>query len=215
MQETARALASTASMIRAIDATSNKPESAVTVALVHTPLKQVATVISGIPNIVWRQQEPRIGDLLDGELRLALSEALDAQAVAAVAAATLTAGGTGSTLAARVRRAMTVVEAAGFQPDTVALSPADAEALDLELLATLNSSNTLPNWGLNVRIGKHVTTGFVFDSTAFATVHASPIELQAFEENAGKSNTTLLRAELNAETTIDQASAAAALGAPV
>lgn len=78
---------------------------------------------------------------------------------------------------------MTVVQAAGFEPNTVALSPADAEALDLELLDILNLTNTLANWGLQIRIGKSVTTGFVFDRFAFATVHASPISVAAFEEN--------------------------------
>jgi hypothetical protein len=110
---------------------------------------------------------------------------------------------------------MTVVQAAGYNPNTVALSPADAEALDLELLDILNSTNTLPNWGLDIRIGKSVTTGFVFDRSAFATVHASPLEVAAFEENDGATNSHLIRAEMNAITTVDQLAAGAALGAAV
>jgi hypothetical protein len=111
-----------------------------------------------------------------------------------------------------VRRAITVVEAAGFSPNVVALNPADAEALDLELLALMNSTDTLPNWGLQVRVGKSVTTGFVFSSSDFATLHASPIEIASFEENDGGTNSQLVRAELNSIATVDQVDAAAALG---
>ena len=44
-------------------------------------------------------------------------------------------------------------------------------------------------------------------------MHASPVELASFEENDGATNSQLVRAELNAITTVDQVDAAAALGA--
>ena len=213
VRQSARSLATPVSMRRALAATSTKPESALTLELAHATLEQIAHKISGVPNVVARQ--PAIRPVIENDLRLGLAEALDAQAVAVINAAGLTAGGTGSSIAARIRKAMTVVEAAGFSPNTVALSPADAEALDLELLAILNSTNTLPNSGLNVRVGKSVTTGFAFDRGAFATVHAKPAEIAAFEENDGASNSQLFRAEMDAMTTVDQAGAAAALGAAV
>ena len=212
-RQSVRALATTASMRRTIAATSTKPESAFTVVLVHSALEQIAHKIAGIPNIVFRN--PSIRQVIDSELRLGLAEALDAQAIAIINAAGMAVGGTGANLAIRIRKAVTTVQAAGFQPDTVALSPADAEALDLLLLDVLNSSNTLPNWKLNVRVGKSVTTGFVFDSSAFATVHASPIDVAAFEENAGATNSQLARGEFNAITTVEQVAAGAALGAQV
>jgi hypothetical protein len=213
--ETARALAAPSTMVRAVDAVTTKPESAVTVVLQSLPLKQVAHKIGGIPNIVFRQSNPDLQGLLNGELRLGLAEALDYLVFQAIGAATIAVGGTGSNMAIRVRKAMTTLEAAGYQPDTVALSPADAEALDLELLATLNSSNTLPNWGLNVRVSKSITTSLVLDASAFATLHAGPVELTSFEENFGGTNSVLVRGELNAQASIDQASAAVALGAAV
>lgn len=58
-----------------------------------------------------------------------------------------------------------------------------------------------------------MTTGFVFDSRAFATVHASPINVAAFEEEAGATNSQLVRGELNAITTVEQPTAGVALGA--
>jgi hypothetical protein len=80
-RQSVRALASPATMLRALDAVTNKPESAITVVLQHTALQQVATVISGIPNIVLKQD---YAPIINNEVRLALAEALDAQAVAAV-----------------------------------------------------------------------------------------------------------------------------------
>lgn len=101
-------------------------ESAFTVALVPTPLEQIAHKIASIPNIVFGNAGIR--EIIDSELQLGLAEALDAQAIAIINAAGMTAGGTGSSLAARIRKAMTVVQAAGFKPNTVALSPADARS---------------------------------------------------------------------------------------
>lgn len=213
VRQTGRTLATPALMRRGIDEVTEKPETASAIELAHEPLEQVAHKVSGVPNIAFRQ--PYIRQVIDADLRLGLAEALDDQAVSEINAAGLTAGGTGSNLATRIRKAITVVEAAGFSPDVVALSPADAEALDLELLALMNSTETLPNWGLSVRVGKSVTTGFVFSSGDFATLHASPIEVAAFEENDGGTNSQLVRAELNSIVTVDQVDAAAALGAAV
>ena len=200
-------------MRRAIAAVTTKPEVAFTVVLVHTALEQIAHKISGVPNVIFGNRGIR--QIVDSELRLGLGEALDAQAVAIINAAGMATGGTGANLAIRIRKAMTTLQAAGYEPDTVALSPADAEALDLLLLDVLNSSNTLPNWKLNVRIGKSVTTGFVFDSRAFATVHASPISVASFEENAGASNSQLAEASSTGSRPSSRPTAGVALGAQV
>jgi hypothetical protein len=212
-RQSARTFATPATMRRAITAVSTKPESALTIVQVHSALEQIAHKVSGIPNIVFRN--PNVASVVDADLRLGLAEALDAQAIAIINAAGMATGGTGANLAIRIRKAMTTVQAAGYNPDTVALSPADAEALDLLLLDVLNSSNTLPNWRLNVRVGKSVTTGFVFDSRSFGTVYASGVDIAAFEENAGATNTQLARGEFHAITTVEQVGAGAALGAQV
>lgn len=48
--QSARALATAANVVRAIDAVTNKPETGSTLTIVTTPLHQVANVESGIPN---------------------------------------------------------------------------------------------------------------------------------------------------------------------
>ena len=65
----------------------------------------------------------------------------------------------------------------------------------------------------DVRVSKSVTTGFVFDSKAFATVHASPISVGSFEENDGATNSQLCRGEFNAMRTVESPTAGVALGA--
>ena len=206
LNQSARTLATPANMIRAIDAVTDKPETALTVELASADLKQVAHVVSGVPNIVARQRPFR--DLIENDLRLGLSEALDDMVDDAITAATVPMGSAGANIAEKIRYAMAVVEAAGYSPDTVALSPDEAVALDLILLDTNNSTGVGPLFGLRPRISKALALGIVFDSRAFASLHAGPIEFSSHEENSGKTNSQLFRAELNAVAVIDREDAA-------
>ena len=51
---------------------------------------------------------------------------------------------------------------------------------------------------MNVRISKNIANPTVVDSNAFGKLYASPVSLPSFEENAGKTNTSLVRFEGNA-----------------
>jgi hypothetical protein len=211
LRQGSRSLADPSDMIRSIDATSAKPETDVGLALASETLKQVAHVITGVPRIVAAQ--PEFATLVDGELQLGLNEALDAMVVAAIAAASVPAGSAGANVAEGIRKAVTAVEAAGYMPDTVALGPADAEALDLLNLTLFNSTGVRPDFGLTRRVSKAIDglalESFVLDSTAFGTLVATPIEFASFEEEAGRTNTQTFRAELNAIAIVDRADAAA------
>jgi hypothetical protein len=162
LNQTARTLATPANMIRDIDAVTAKPETALTVELANAPLKQVAHMISGVPNIVARQRPFR--DLIEGDLRLGLSEALDDMCDDAITAATIPMGSAGADIAEKIRYAMAKVELAGYSPDTVALSPDEAVELDLILLQTNNSTGVGPLFGLRPRVSKALTLSIVFDS---------------------------------------------------
>ena len=204
LNQSARTLATPANMIRAIDAVTDKPETALTVELASADLKQVAHVVSGVPKIVARQRPFR--DLIEGDLRLGLSEALDDMVDDAITAATIPmAAGVG--IAEKIRYAMAEVEAAGYAPDTVGLSPDEAVELDLLLLETNNSTGVGPLFGLRPRISKALALAVVFDSRAFASLHAGPLEFSSHEENAGKTNSQLFRAELNAVAVVDREAA--------
>ena len=55
LAETSRTLIAGGTAVRAINATSSKPEVALTVLNTPTELKQIAGVVAGVPNIVWRR----------------------------------------------------------------------------------------------------------------------------------------------------------------
>jgi HK97 family phage prohead protease len=73
--QTARSLATPANVVRAIDATSTKPETGSTVTIVNTPLHQVANKQSGIPNVFLESQA--INSIVNEDLTLALNDGLD------------------------------------------------------------------------------------------------------------------------------------------
>jgi hypothetical protein len=61
-----------------------------------------------------------------------------------------------------------------------------------------------PLFGLRPRIRSALSLGIVFDSRAFATLHAKPAQFSAFEENDGATNSRLFRAELDAVAVVDR-----------
>jgi hypothetical protein len=128
LTQTARTLPSAANVVRAIDAVTNKPESASTVDVVTTALKQVAAVVSGVPNIMLEQ--PAIESVLGNDLRLSYNEGLDKLALDAIATAGFQAPSTDPLLTS-IRKCVTTLWAAGYNPDVVILTPTAAETLDL------------------------------------------------------------------------------------
>lgn len=206
LRQTARSLAAPSDMVRGLDETGTKPTSTFTAGIESAELKQVAHTISGVPNIVARQRA--FGDLINGEMRLGLSEALDYMVVQAVNGASLSMAGAGTNLAEHVRKAITVVTAAGYLPDVVAFPPGYAETFDIDLLTLQNSVGADGLWGLQPRVSKSLTVPIVFDSSAFGSVYLTPTAFQSFEMDAGASNSQLFRAELNAVAIIDRPDAA-------
>ena len=126
--QTARTLPTAANVVRAIDAVTNKPETASTVSIVTTAMKQVATVQSGIPNVYLESEA--ISRIVDQDLRLSLNDGLDSLVVAAFAASGFPAPGTDNPLVS-YRKAITTRRAAGYNPDLLVLTPAADEALDV------------------------------------------------------------------------------------
>jgi len=219
LQQTARSLATAANVVRAIDAVTNKPETGSTINLATVPLSQVATIESGIPNIVLEQ--PSINTVIETDLRLAINEGLDKLVLDTVAASGFQAPST-DPLIVSVRKAMTTLFAAGYAPDTLILTPAAAEALDVLVSGISGGTNDYvfspgqfaPNiWNLNRRVSKTVPAPVVMDSTAYGKLYLSPVSLAKFEENAGKTNTSLVRMELNAACGVERQAAAVRIAA--
>jgi hypothetical protein len=119
VRQSARSLAAPGDMNRPLATTTPKPETSSTVEIISESLRQLASVQSGIPNIYMEQAA--IVAIIEGDLRLALNEALDAMAIAAVAASPNQAPG--ANIVVSVRTAITALRALGYAPDTLVARP--------------------------------------------------------------------------------------------
>jgi HK97 family phage prohead protease len=220
LHQASRTLPSAANVVRAIDAVTTKPEVASVLEVVTTPLKQVAAIESNIPNVYLEQ--PAFNSVIETDLRLALNEGLDKLVLDAVAASGFQAPSTDPLLIS-IRKAMTTLLASGYNPDTLVLTPANAEALDT-LRATTTASEQYyvfapgelaPRrlFGLNVRVSKTAAAPFVADSTALGKLYVAPIALARFEVDAGATNRSNVRLETNAVFGVERQAAAIRIAA--
>lgn len=202
--QTARTLASAANVVRAIDAVTTKPETASTLTIVTTALKQVATVFSNVPNIQLAQ--PAFNSVIETDLRLAINEGMDKLVLDFIATAGFQAPST-DPLIVSIRKAMTTIMSNGYYPDTLLLTPANAEALDILVSGISGGTNDYvfapgqfaPSiFNLNRRISKTIPAAAVVDSTALGKMYASPVTLARFEADGGTTNRGNVRMELNA-----------------
>jgi hypothetical protein len=103
---------------------------------------------------------------------------------------------------------MTTIMANGYNPDTLILTPANAEALDVLVSGITGGTNDYvfppaqlaPGniFGLNRRISKTIPAAAVVDSQALGKLYASPVTLARFKADAGTTNRGNVRMELNA-----------------
>ena len=118
---------------------------------------------------------------------------------------------------------MTTILANGYSPDTLILTPANAEALDVLVSGISGGTNDYvfgagsfaPGtiFGLNKRISKTIPAPAVVDSKALGKLYASRVSLAKFEENAGKSNTSLVRLETHAVFGLERSAATVRIAA--
>lgn len=220
MIQTARTLPAAASMIRAIDATTAKPEVGSTLTVSPLALKQVPAIQTGIPNVYLEQAA--FNTVIEGDLRLALNEGLDKLVLDAIAASGFQAPGTDPLLVS-IRKAITAITAAGYTPDTLILTPAAAEALDVLVSGVSGGNNDYvfapaqfaPGtiFGLQRRVSKTAAAPVVADSAALGKLYASPIALARFEADAGTTNKSNVRLELNAAFGVERQNAVVRIAA--
>jgi hypothetical protein len=217
--QTARSLATATNVVRAVDATTNKPETGSTITLVTTPMKQVATVQSGIPNVYL--ESAAFNSIVENDLRLALNEGLDKLVLDAIAGSGFQAPGT-DPLIVSIRKAITTLQGNGYNPDTLLLTPANAEALDVLVTGITGGTNDYvfgPGnfasgiFNLNKHISKTIPAAAVVDSTALGKLYASRVSLAKFEESFGKTNTSLVRLETHAVFGLERQGAAVRIAA--
>jgi hypothetical protein len=68
-------------------------------------------------------------------------------------------------------------------------------------------------FGMNVRVSKTVPAPAVVDSSALGKLYVGPIALATFDENAGKTNTSLVRLEGNGVFGVERQNAAVRIAA--
>lgn len=220
LTQTARTLAAPADVIREIDETTAKPETGSTLTIVQTPLQQVATIQTGIPNVYLEQ--PAFNSAIENDLQLALNDGLDKLVLDAAAASGFQAPGTDPLLVS-IRKAITVLTAAGYNPDTLLLDPAAAEELDVLVSGVSGGindyvfapANFAPGtiFGLTKRVSKTAPAPIVVDSQAFGKLYTSPVSLARFEADAGSTNKSNVRMELNAVFGTERQNAAVRIAA--
>ncbi|MEJ7894538.1 MAG: HK97 family phage prohead protease [Solirubrobacteraceae bacterium] len=220
LRQSARTIPAAATVIRAIDAVTAKPEVSSVLEIITEALKQVAAIQSNVPNVYLEQAA--FNTTIEGDLRLTLNEALDKLVLDKVAASGFQAPGTDPLLIS-IRKAISTIQGAGYSPDTLILRPADAEALDT-LRATGNAAEQYyvfapaqlaPRsiFGLRVRISKTAAAPVVTDSSALGRLYVSPISLARFEVDAGATNRSNVRLEGHAAFGVERQAAAIRIAA--
>ena len=220
LTQTARTLATPANVIRAIDAVTAKPETTETLTVSTVALKQLASVVSDIPNVFLENQQA--GSIVENDLKLAITDALDDLLKQSVAASGFQAPGTDNILVS-IRKAMSTVMTSGDSPDSVILRPADAETIDVMVSGVsggtadfvFGPASFAPAqlFGLTRYVSKTVAAPIVMDASAFGKLYASPLSLQTFEQDAGQTNKSRVRIELNAQVGVERQAAAVRIAA--
>jgi phage head maturation protease len=218
LQQSSRTLTAGTAVVRALAATTTKPETTTATDIVTVPMKQVATVESNIPNLYLQQSG--FDTLVEQDLRLSINVGLDKLVLDGIATASNTAPSTDPLLIS-IRKAITTLLAAGYMPDTLLLPPADAEALDVlqtagsEKFYVFGAGRFAPGqlFGLNVRISKDLPKPTVVDAAAFGKLYVSPVNLARFEVDAGATNRSNIRMETTAAFGVERVAAASRIAA--
>jgi hypothetical protein len=184
----------TGSIERGLSATTGKAELDVSIEAVSDDLRQMAVVISDVPNALL-EAEGTLRGFLASEMALQLDQALDAHVLAAIAAANPTAGNTGATLPERLRHAKAAMNAKGANPRVALISPADAVALDL--LTDDETPKAFP-FGLTFVEHPDVTDPILIDPAVAGILYRGNLRVEADPYSGFKRNTTNLRAEFSA-----------------
>jgi phage head maturation protease len=218
--QTNRSLATPANVVRAVDATTTKPETGSTLTIVTTALKQLATKQSGVPNVFL--ESAALNAIVNDDLTLALNDALDSLVLAAIAGGGFQAPSTDNPYVS-YRKAVTTLRGAGYNPNLLILTPAADEALDIMTSGVSGGTADFVNppgqfgpdavFGMARRVSKTIPAPAVVDTRALGKYYASRVSLARFEENAGATNTSLVRLETHAVFGLERQAAAVRVAA--
>jgi Escherichia/Staphylococcus phage prohead protease len=215
LTQTGRDLADASDVVRALASVEAKPETDSTVDLTQEDMHQVANIQTDIPNIYLAQ--PGFDSIIENDLRLGLYGGLDSLVLAGVAGADNQAP-SGDLLIVSVRKAITALQALGYSPDTVVLTPAAAEGLDTLVSGITGATAdwaTIPSWFNQLRrvVSKTIPAPAVLDASVFGTLYVSPVSVARFEVDDGTTNRSNVRMECNAAFGVERQDAALRIAA--
>jgi hypothetical protein len=194
-RQDSRTLAAAASMVRAIDAVTAKPETATVSELLAVQLQQVATVSSGTPNVLL--ETAAFAQWVAFDLQLAWRRALDYMVTTAITAATIAVSPSAAgNIYEDIETARSAVESNGYSGSLVVLSPGDA--LDLRLLTMASGVSyafAQQEPAIVVTPAVQDGAGLVMDPANAGTLYLSPARLATFEEANGTTNSSTVRFE--------------------
>ena len=201
-KQSARTL--TGTVKRALDATSDKANVDVTLALVSENLSEFAVTINDVPNAILESIE-LMRQFLNTEGRFQVERALDIHAFAQIVAASPPFGTSGADLIAKIRNGVATVRATGANPTVVVLNPTDAASLDLSadaggyVFPTRDSGSGSPLWGLRV-IERTSAAGteppYLIDPQMLGMLYLGSARFDADPFTGFKKNLTTLRVEV-------------------
>jgi hypothetical protein len=142
--------------------------------------------------------------VIENDLRLSVYDGLDELVRAALAAASNQAPGSDNLLVS-IRKAITTLRASGYPPNLIILTPAASETLDTMVSGisagdadfVFGAAQFAPGtlFGIPRVESRVLAAPVVMNTEAHGALYMSPLSLARFEENAGRTNTSLVRLE--------------------
>jgi HK97 family phage major capsid protein len=205
---------------RAPTADTTKAELDLQIEHVSEDLRQVAVLITGVPNALLKAVDG-LQSFLAEEAQYQLARAIDAHVLGAIGAAGVPNGATGSDLIERARNAVSEVRAAGYAPTLLAVSPEDGASLDLStrgadgalVFPTGVVGSSSPLWSLNVVEVPNLGDPLVIDTQALGQLYAGQVAVDVDGSRGFSENTSDLRVEGNVLFNLRRAPAAYRIGA--
>jgi hypothetical protein len=199
--------------------TTVKANLGLSLAYVNDPVRQFAILANDVPAKLLDSEILTL-DFLRQEMQWQLERALDQHLVERILDSGPLSGSTGSDLIAKVRNAVAAMNELGANPSVLALSPADAAALDLTqvgaddlyLFLTRDVGSASPIWSLRIAEVPGLTDPIVLDPVMTGTMYVGNAAGMLNPYSGASQNLVQVRLEFEALAHIRNADGAFVIG---
>jgi hypothetical protein len=192
---------------RPIDSTGLKQETSSVLELVQTSMQMVATVQSGVPNVVLLQDGAR--SIVNADLLLSYQRGLEDLISDAFNATSIGTGSGGTDLTSAALYARKDMAANGYNGTVLVVNPTDfiTAALKKGTSEVYARPDPLQTFELVQAPLFASGTAYLVDPQAAGRLYLSGVSLASFEENFGRTNSQTVRLEGSALFTIERSAA--------